>query len=165
MKRKTKFVPNQLELSKVLGVNRDTIRDWRNDFPNAPKAKSDSREDVEAWREFIKINGLKDINSEEYRNVKQLRMQKLKAEIERIELENEIEKSGLARKEEFLYCLQKWSEPLINFIDSIPRSYATRLHPDPVHAETILKEIRDKLREIMANPMALKDGQHSVINS
>ncbi len=53
-----RWARNTVDLAKALGVHRTTIHGWRRE-KGAPSAATNGRHDIEAWRQWMRLNGKK----------------------------------------------------------------------------------------------------------
>lgn len=81
----TAYAKTTVELAEVLGVNRRTINLWRK-MEGAPKPIANGQHDVSAWREFVRLNGLKGGKELTGANQEALKARRLLVDIEEREL-------------------------------------------------------------------------------
>ena len=80
--KSVRYAKTIVELADILGVNRKTIDRWRK-MKGSPKSKPDGRQDISKWRQFIKKNGLKEVDTPED---EVLKSRKLLAEVKQAEI-------------------------------------------------------------------------------
>jgi hypothetical protein len=95
----TAYAKSVVELSEVLGVSRRTVTMWRK-MNGAPKALSNGDHDVSAWREFVRLNGLKGGKELEGANHEALKARRLLVDIEERELRLAIKRGDYLPMEE-----------------------------------------------------------------
>lgn len=89
------WAKDQVELATLLGVERKTIQRWRKE--GAPKAESDGRLNVEAWRAWMKANGKKGSEDDKTPSKVQLEAKRLLLMNEKLEHEISILKGDYTR--------------------------------------------------------------------
>jgi len=95
----TAYAKTTVELAEVLGVNRRTINLWRK-MEGAPKPIANGQHDVSAWREFVRLNGLKGGKELSGANQEALKARRLLVDIEERELRLAIKRGDYLHKEE-----------------------------------------------------------------
>jgi DNA-binding transcriptional MerR regulator len=95
----TAYAKNIVELANILGVTRRTLNHWRK-MDGAPKALSNGQYDVSAWREFVRLNGLKGGRELGGANQEALKARRLLVDIEERELRLAIRRGDYLHKEE-----------------------------------------------------------------
>lgn len=80
------YATNYVELANILGVNRKTIKRWR-DKPDAPSPLSNGKHDVSLWRQFVRNHNLK---SDETEDMNDLKARKLFAEVRQAEIKTKV---------------------------------------------------------------------------
>lgn len=137
------WVQNQVELAKLLSVNRKTIQRWLKE-PGNPGAESDGRYNVALWREFAKLRG-HEFEDDDPLEQTALRAKNLLLQNQTLEF-----KLAIMRKEYVPAAdVEKWGGELGAAI----RKVATQIHlaaPGIVgstvpEAETRLKELEDEI--------------------
>lgn len=106
-KKKTKkWVTSQVALAEVLGVDRKTIKEWLK-MPGTPGKAKDDRYNVEDWREWQSANSYKtgDENvdtlvPEDGDTIVALKQRLMRAQAEKVEIENKVRKGELISEEE-----------------------------------------------------------------
>lgn len=95
----TAYAKTIVELAEILAVTRRTINIWKK-MDGAPKPLPNGQHDVTAWREFVRLNGLK--GSKELSGVNQeaLKARRLLVDIEERELRLAIKRGDFLHKEE-----------------------------------------------------------------
>ena len=95
----TAYAKSVVELAQVLGVTRRTISQWRK-IDGAPIPLSNGDHDVSAWREFVRLNGLKAGTDLEGVNQEALKARRLLVDIEERELRLAIKRGDYLHREE-----------------------------------------------------------------
>ena len=80
----TAYAKTYVELSEILGVTRRTVTEWKK-LDGAPKPIPNGQHDVSAWREFVRVRGLKK-SKEVASNTEGLKARRLLVDIEEREL-------------------------------------------------------------------------------
>jgi DNA-binding transcriptional MerR regulator len=94
----TAYAKNIVELANILGVTRRTLNHWRK-MDGAPKALSNGQYDVSAWREFVRLNGLKGGRELGGANQEALKARRLLVDIEERELRLAIRRGEYLHRE------------------------------------------------------------------
>lgn len=81
----TAYAKNIAELAEILGVTRRTLNHWKK-MQGAPKPLTNGQHDVSAWREFVRLNGLKGGRELAGANQEALKARRLLVDIEEREL-------------------------------------------------------------------------------
>lgn len=98
-KDSTAYAKNVVELAGILGVSRRTINHWRK-IEGSPKPLANGQHDVSAWREFVRLNGLKGGREAVGANQEALKARRLLVDIEERELRLAIKRGDYLHKEE-----------------------------------------------------------------
>jgi hypothetical protein len=146
-----RWAKNQTQLSVILEVSRKTIQRYAK-HENAPKAKSDGRLDVEAWREFLAASG---VLEDDDLDLVELKKRKITLENEKLEFNLQV------AKEQFVPTVdvEKDVASLVSTAKAVLLSGPSSLAPQVVgvsipEAETILREwLHDALSKLCANPL------------
>lgn len=95
----TAYAKTIVELATILGVNRRTINYWRK-LEGAPRPENNSQHDVSAWREFVRLRGLKGGREGAGEGQESLKARRLLVDIEERELRLSIRRGDYLHKEE-----------------------------------------------------------------
>jgi hypothetical protein len=95
----TAYAKTIVELAEILAVTRRTINIWKK-MDGAPKPLPNGQHDVTAWREFVRLNGLKGGKELAGANQEALKARRLLVDIEERELRLAIRRGDYLHKEE-----------------------------------------------------------------
>lgn len=95
----TAYAKTIVELAEILAVTRRTINIWKK-MEGAPKPLPNGQHDVTAWREFVRLNGLKGSKELAGANQEALKARRLLVDIEERELRLAIKRGDYLHKEE-----------------------------------------------------------------
>lgn len=95
----TAYAKTIVELAEILAVTRRTINIWKK-IEGAPKPLPNGQHDVTAWREFVRLNGLKGSKELAGANQEALKARRLLVDIEERELRLAIKRGDYLHKEE-----------------------------------------------------------------
>jgi hypothetical protein len=95
----TAYAKTIVELAEILAVTRRTINIWKK-MEGAPKPLPNGQHDVTAWREFVRLNGLKGGKGLSGANQEALKARRLLVDIEERELRLAIKRGDYLHKEE-----------------------------------------------------------------
>ena len=93
----TAYAKTIVALADILGVTRRTVTDWRK-LEGAPKPLANGEYDVSAWREFVRVRGLKG-GREPGANHESLKARRLLVDIEERELRLAIKRGDFLHRE------------------------------------------------------------------
>ena len=94
----TAYAKTIVELSEILGVTRRTLSSWRK-MEGAPKPLPNGDHDVSAWREFVRLRGLKGAREPAGANTENLKARRLLVDIEERELRLAIKRGDYIHRE------------------------------------------------------------------
>jgi hypothetical protein len=94
----TAYAKTYVELADILGVNRRTLNGWKK-LDGAPKPLPNGQHDVSAWREFVRLRGLKGGKEPAGGNQETLKARRLLVDIEERELRLAIKRGDYLHKE------------------------------------------------------------------
>lgn len=95
----TAYAKTIVELAEILGVTRRTVNIWKK-MDGSPKPLPNGQHDVTAWREFVRLNGLKGGKDLAGANQEGLKARRLLVDIEERELRLAIKRGDYLHKEE-----------------------------------------------------------------
>jgi hypothetical protein len=95
----TAYAKTIVELAEILGVTRRTVNIWKK-MDGSPKPLPNGQHDVTAWREFVRLNGLKGGKDVAGANQEGLKARRLLVDIEERELRLAIKRGDYLHKEE-----------------------------------------------------------------
>ena len=135
-----KFAKTIVELSEILGVNRKTIDRWHK-MKGSPKSKPDGRQDISKWRQFIKKNGLKELDTPED---DELKTRKLLAEVKQAEIKLKV-------MEGTYVPIEKVREVWITHIGQVRNILESRFLNElpPILTTLDVIQIREKMQEVL----------------
>lgn len=94
----TAYAKTIVELAEILGVTRRTLSSWRK-MGGAPKPLPNGDHDVSAWREFVRLRGLKGGREPAGANTEGLKARRLLVDIEERELRLAIKRGDYIHRE------------------------------------------------------------------
>jgi hypothetical protein len=94
----TAYAKTIVELAEILGVTRRTLSSWRK-MDGAPKPLPNGDHDVSAWREFVRLRGLKGGREPAGANTENLKARRLLVDIEERELRLAIKRGDYIHRE------------------------------------------------------------------
>ena len=93
----TAYAKTYVELADILGINRRTLNSWKK-LDGAPKPLPNGQHDVSAWREFVRLRGLKGGKEVAGGNQETLKARRLLVDIEERELRLAIKRGDYLHK-------------------------------------------------------------------
>ena len=138
---------NYVELARILGVTRRSLQNWRK-RKDAPKPAANGFHDVQAWREFMRKNGLEGelvASDEETR----LRARKLLAEVEERELRVAVKKREYVA---FSEVRETWTKLVSRAKDLLRNKFEMELPPilSGLDATAIQEECRRAFDDVLS---------------
>jgi len=94
----TAYAKTIVELAEILGITRRTLSSWRK-MEGAPKPLPNGDHDVSAWREFVRLRGLKGGREPAGANTEGLKARRLLVDIEERELRLAIKRGDYIHRE------------------------------------------------------------------
>lgn len=129
-----------MELADILGVNRKTIDRWRK-MKGSPKSKPDGRQDISKWRQFIKKNGLKEVDTPED---EVLKSRKLLADVKQAEIKLKVMEGTYVPIEK---VREVWMSHIGQVRSILESRFLNELPPLLTTLDAI--QIREKLQEVL----------------
>lgn len=112
------------DLAQALGVTRRTLSNWRK-LTGAPEPKANGQYDVLAWREFVRVRGLKS-GAESIGDAESLKARKLLIDIEDRELKVAIRRGDYVPIEEVRLT---WTSEVAKAIALLRKKFENELPP------------------------------------